>query len=308
MMIFRKIISGFRRNNSKCSKVYSGENIYDYILDLFPSDKAPLNEPIFLIGGARSGTTIAFSFFQHHPHIACLYEANKKWMHFSKTRRDTNEHGDLLYPSDATSKVKAYLRNEFNKYRQREGRPLFAEKDPRNSIRLDFVYTVFPDAKYVILYRNPYSTICSLMKRHQQARKLFKYKKKEDQWWRSGDAWAEQRIPGWKQLRDKSPLEASIAQYSYTIRKLLKDMELVPAKNQMIFRYEDLLHQPTQFQESLYDFISVSYMRETKTILNKINQPTTNPREMLTNDDFDIINNECQDIFYRTNYEMTSTP
>jgi hypothetical protein len=304
MKNLRKIIPRFRKNSTTCNEVYSGESIFDYILDLFPSDQELLKEPIFLIGCARSGTTITFSFFQHHPRIACLYEANKKWMNFFKTRRDTDEHGDLLYPSDATTEVIAYLRNEFNKYRQRVGRPLFAEKDPRNSIRLDFVYNVFPDAKFVILFRNPYSTICSLMKRHEQARKLFRHKKKENQWWRSGDAWAEQRIPGWKQLRDKSIFEAAITQYSYTMRKLLKDIKLIPSNKQMILKYENLFYQPEKFQESLYEFISVPYMSETKSVLNKIHQPSNNTKDMLTNEDFDIINNECQDIFLRTNYEI----
>ncbi len=306
MQLFRKIISLGRSNSTATRKVYSGENIFDYILDLFPSDRKPLEEPIFLIGSARSGTTITFALFQHHPHIACLYEANKKWMNFFKTRRDTDEHGDLLYSSDATLEVKTYLRNEFNKYRQREGRLLLAEKDPRNSIRLDFVYSVFPDAKYVILFRNPYSTICSLMKRHEEARKLFRHKKKENQWWRSGDAWAEQRIPGWKHLRDKSIFEASVKQYVYTMRKLLKDMKLIPAKKKKIFKYENLITQPGKFQESLYEFISVPCMSETMAVLNKIHQPTSSAKNILTSEEFNIINKECYDIFERTKYEVTS--
>ena len=165
--------------------------------------------------------------------------------------------------------MKAYLRDEFNKYRKREGRPLFAEKDPRNGIRLDFVYNVFPDAKYIVIFRNPYGTICSLMKRHQQARNLFRDKKKDNQWWRSGDGWAEQRIPGWKELRNKSLFEASMTQYAYTMRKLLKDMKLISSDRRMICKYEDLIHQPEAFQESLYRFISVPYLSKTKSILRR---------------------------------------
>jgi hypothetical protein len=306
MQTLRKIISLFRKNTSRTSTVYSGENFFDYLLDLFPSDRKPLKEPIFLIGSARSGTTITFALFQHHPQIACLYEANKKWMNFVKARRDTDEHGDLLYASDASREVKDYLRNEFNKYCQREGRPLLAEKDPRNSIRLNFVDCVFPDAKYVILYRDPYNTICSLIKRHEEARDLFRYQKKENQWWRSGDAWAEQRIPGWKKLREKPVFEAAVKQYAFTMRKLLKDMQAIPDKKRMIFKYENLLCQPAEFQASLYEFLSVPRMNETSAVLGKIHQPTSNAAKLLSSDEFNMINTECSDIFQKTNYKMRS--
>lgn len=300
----RKFLSNFRKIKINHSKVYPGENIFDYILDLFPSDKNPLFKPIFLIGSARSGTTVTFSLLQYHPYIACLYEANIKWMNFFRKRRDTNEHGDLLYASDATSKVVNYLRKEFNNYRKREGKPVFAEKDPRNSIRLDFVYRVFPDARYLILFRDPYYSICSLIKRHEQARQQFKNHKKDNQWWRSGDAWAEQRIPGWKQLREKPTFEAALTQYSYTMKKMLNDIQLIPENNKMILKYEDLLNHPVKFQVSLYEFIQIPYLNATKAVISKIYKPQNIIKELLSPAEIRRINDECLYFFNKMQYEM----
>jgi hypothetical protein len=303
----RGIISFPRKNYSFESEVYSGENCIDYLLDLFPADTKPLKEPIFLIGCARSGTTITFSLLQRHPDIACLYEPNIKWMNFFKQRRDTNEHGDLLYPEDATLEVRNYLYTEFNKYRKREGKSFFAEKDPRNSIRLDFIYTVFADARFVILFRNPYDTIISLMKRHEQARRLYAHKKKENQWWRSGDGWAEQRIPGWKDLREKPVFTASLAQYKYTIEKLLSDMKRIPEENRIILKFEDLLKQPALFQEKLYKFLRLPCLDETRSVLGKIRQPIKSATEKYSLSNISIINTKCSDIFYKIGYEMLSS-
>lgn len=227
---------------------------------------------------------------------------------FFKKRRDTNEHGDFLYPSDATLKVKEYLRNEFNKYHKREGRPLFAEKDPRNSIRLDFVYEVFPDAKFILLLRNPYGNICSLMKRHKTAREMLWKHKKENQWWRSGDGWAEQRIPGWKDLRDKSLIEASALQYAYTMQKLLKDIKIIPKNQLAVYKYEDIIENPTKFQESLYKFLTVPYLEETKSLLNTIRQPTSFPTIILSGENSIMINDICKEIFEELGYDKLHSP
>jgi hypothetical protein len=143
------------------------------------------------------------------------------------------------------------------------------------------------------------------MKRHDEARKLFRHKKKKNQWWRSGDAWAEQRIPGWKQLREKSVFVAAVTQFAFTMRKMLKDMQLIPEHKQMVFKYEHLLSKPDEFQQLVYDYIVVPHMSKTNSVVNTIYKPTYNAGDILTKEEFRIINIECRDIFDKTNYEMT---
>lgn len=293
----RKLLNLNRKKNRFYRKVYPGENIFDRIIDFFPFDDQALKDPMFVIGCARAGTSLSFSFLEASEEVACLYEANKKWMHFFKKQRDENDRGDLLTVSQAKPKVVRYLRTEFNKYRKRERKKFFAEKDPRNSIRMDFLKKVFPDAKIIFVYRNPYDNICSLIKRHDKARKKLSAQKKDGQWWRSGDAWAEQRIPGWKELREKPLVFAACKQYKFTIEKAMKDLQNFDDDKILKYKFEDILLEPKKFQKKLYDFCGLNLGPENKKVIDTIRKPNSEHQKELSSRDIQYINQECESIF-----------
>lgn len=118
---------------------------------------------VIIIGAARSGTNIlrdivcSFEEFDTWP----ADEINPIWKY-----GNTFRYSDVLVASDATKDVRSYIQRSFKKQWLKANRPRFlVEKTCANALRMDFVFSIFPDAKFIILVRNGLDVIPSAMRR-----------------------------------------------------------------------------------------------------------------------------------------------
>ena len=116
-----------------------------------------LKPPIFIFGNTRSGTTIVQKVMSLHPEIAGWYEPNALWLY-----ADPGRIHDEFYESDATKRVKGYIRQRFLKYQQQHGNCVVLEKTPQNILRIPYVRAIFPEAAFLFIVRNPFSFISSV--------------------------------------------------------------------------------------------------------------------------------------------------
>ncbi len=124
----------------------------------------PLHDikPIVIIGAPRSGTNMlrdiltSFSGVETWP----CDEINYIW-----------RHGNTHYPSDqfsaemATPGIQSYIRRKFSWVAQQYGAHIVVEKTCANSLRVDFVHRVLPDAKFIFIHRDGLDVVGSAMKR-----------------------------------------------------------------------------------------------------------------------------------------------
>jgi hypothetical protein len=106
---------------------------------------------LIIIGAPRSGTNMlrdiltSFEGFATWP----CDEINYIW-----------RHGNMFYPSDempvknATPQVKKYIQNSFDVIRKKYNADVLVEKTCANSLRVPFVDSIIPDAKYIFIYRD----------------------------------------------------------------------------------------------------------------------------------------------------------
>jgi len=118
--------------------------------------------PVIIVGAGRSGTNMLRDVLTALPHFGTwpCDEINYIWRHGNK-RHPTDE----LTPEMATSPVKKYIRNEFRKVCKSQKIFYVVEKTCANSLRVDFVNTVLPDAKYIFLIRDGRDVVSSALKR-----------------------------------------------------------------------------------------------------------------------------------------------
>ncbi len=73
-------------------------------------------------------------------------------------------HGNVRYPSDeipvenATPRVKSYIRHKFDLIAKAQGADIVVEKTCANSLRVPFVDSVVPEARYLYIYRDGIDT------------------------------------------------------------------------------------------------------------------------------------------------------
>jgi hypothetical protein len=155
--------------------------------------------PIFIIGCGRSGTTLLGELFAKHPEISYLYEPAHLWAAVdpitdSRQLYSRGEHRCLLDASSAT--VRAQLR--FRRLMSPPTGLTLAEKSPANALRIDYLESIAPDARFVHIIRDGVDVARSIEKMARITRKMA-FRPPMNEWWGVGDAkWAALELDGRK--------------------------------------------------------------------------------------------------------------
>lgn len=112
--------------------------------------------PIFIIGAPRSGTTLLGKILSSSPSVTYFEEPNVIWRY-----KNWKKHGhEEFSKDDATDDVKDFIRKNFS-----INGSVFIEKTPANALRLDFIREIYPNAKFIFLYRNSEAVVKSMKKK-----------------------------------------------------------------------------------------------------------------------------------------------
>lgn len=122
--------------------------------------------PLIIVGAPRSGTNAlrdsicGLSGFSTWP----CDEINYIWRY-----GNCRESSDILAPYMATDRVRSYIISKFIQIYLHSKEPdqdsVVVEKTCANCLRLPFVSTIFPEARYIYIERNPYDVVASSLKR-----------------------------------------------------------------------------------------------------------------------------------------------
>lgn len=116
-----------------------------------------LKPPILLFGNNRSGTTIVQKVMSTHPDIVPWYEPRNLWLY-----ADPGRPHDEFDESDATDRVKRYIRRRFLRFQRRHGDRRVLEKTPANILKIPYACEIFPEATLLYIIRDPLSFISSV--------------------------------------------------------------------------------------------------------------------------------------------------
>jgi hypothetical protein len=131
------------------------------------------------------------------------------------------------------------------------------EKTPRNALRVPFLNAVFPDAQFIVLYRDPAATIRSMLQAWRS------------QWFIShyslpgwpGPFWSLLLIPGWRELKGRPLPEIVTTQWETATRILFDDVAQLPPERWCATTYERLVESPAEEIVRLCDFAGIEWDR-----------------------------------------------
>jgi hypothetical protein len=131
-------------------------------------------QPIFIGGHHRSGTTLLRVVLNRHPHIACGPEGQLlERTGFLEFHRDFEEmwlpqlQRFGLGPTDIDHAFAAFVASFFTRYALQRGKRRWAEKTPKNILRIDYLFRLFPDARFIHVIRDPRDAHCSVRTKAQ---------------------------------------------------------------------------------------------------------------------------------------------
>tara|TARA_B100000965_G_scaffold348139_1_gene320606 strand:+ start:724 stop:1719 length:996 start_codon:yes stop_codon:yes gene_type:complete len=234
-----------------------------------PTEPEPrsFNDPIFLIGSMRSGTTLLMNSLSEHPQILKIgFELNKVWteiggapVHNGCLER-TEKHFNVKYAnnmtayfSDYLNKSKSFIR-KLSRYSQQRyygsggvnydwEKIYLMNKSPHLSNKVRYIHSLYPACKFIVVVRSPFAQCASLkMKFLKSLKEENRYRFLSEQagvCWQGfqGDRLAEfpkERVfPGNFDLLVEAWLDIN-----YT---MLKHLEHIPNDQKVILAYESIV-------------------------------------------------------------------
>lgn len=233
------------------------------------SQSDPLfDRPVFIVSTPRSGSTLLFETLlqakglytiggESHQLIETIPALNVRNRAYSSNR---------LTAADATPEVVEELRRRFHAaMRDRDGQPLsgpagrfrMLEKTPKNSLRIPFLREVFPEARWVFLYRDPRQVLGSMMEAWRSGR--FKTYLGLPGW--PLPYWALLLTPGWPALAGKPLIDIVAGQWQAATEVLLDDLAALQGDRVTSIRYDAFVANPQAEMQRLCQWLGLEWDR-----------------------------------------------
>jgi hypothetical protein len=212
-------------------------------------------QPVIIVSAPRAGSTLLFETLAHFSDLWTIGEESHEIIEGISDLHPAARgyRSNRLLAMDATPEIKTELCDRFaRQLRDCRGRSFielpvverpsevrFLEKTPKNALRIPFLRALFPDARFIFLYRDPAENISSIIE-GWQSQKFIAYHALPG--WNG--AWSFLLIPGWEKLADRSRVEIAAHQWRVANETILSDLVLLPRKDWLFVRYADLVSAP----------------------------------------------------------------
>jgi len=235
----------------------------------------------FIVSAPRSGSTLLFNLLKESPDFWTVGgESHFIYKHFPHLRAE-NENFDsgCLSEKHADPALKqAFQHLVYGKLQDRDKLLLteadvdqdiknigFLEKTPRNALNIPFLKEVFPESKFIFLYRDPRENIASIIeawKRSETTGRQFVTFRDLPDWDRRN--WALILPKGWRELNGKSLTEIATFQWSACNETIADELSRI-AKNRWVgVSYSALLKDPQKQVARLCRFAQVGMDKRMK--------------------------------------------
>ena len=245
---------------------YSPELAASILVWLGPADRLTMittsvKSPVFILGCGRSGTTILGNALAQHPRVTYLHEPRDLWTSGYPetdiwTEHSVARHGKLVFTeSDVNPRKTRALKKLFALEIRRSRRPVLIEKLPINNFRLRFIRGMFPDCRFIHIWRNGLEVARSIEAMSMQGRWF-----KSDQYrWNMFADYA-QSMPETAHLPAlcQSYYEKGLLEWRVSTEAATSFLERLPQENWLEVSYSTFVADPFGTSERLADFLHLT--------------------------------------------------
>lgn len=241
-------------------------------------------KPIIIIGAPRTGTNMLRDIISTQPGFATwpCDEINYTWRY-----GNSNYPTDELTPDQITPSIRKYIRKQFQLVSSRYHSLNIVEKTCANCLRLDFVDSLFPEARYINIMRDGRDAASSALKRWRAPLGLpYILKKARFVPLKDIPYYAarylkthihrlflsrEKSLPIWgpkfagyeRVVKEKSLVEVCGVQWQRCLRKSREVFEKrIAAERYIRVKYEDFVKDPVAQSIRIFDYFSLPYDKQ----------------------------------------------
>ena len=234
--------------------------------------------PIIIVGSVRSGTNMLRDTLSKIPNYGTwdCDEINPIWRH-----GNINHPNDELTPEMVTPEIRKFIRKEFQKLANQLNVENVVEKTTATSLRVAYTHKVFPEAKYIFLYRDGRDVAVSAQKRWNApfdftySYKKFRYVPLVDMPYilyyytknrigkmvsgaKTYRTWGPRYNGIDDDVKNYSLLEVCGLQWKHYVESSLEQMEDIPENQLLKVQYERLVTHPREEINRICDFLEIA--------------------------------------------------
>jgi hypothetical protein len=239
------------------------------------------DSPLFIVSAPRAGSTLLFNTLSHFSDLWTIGEESHELIEGIEALHPSSHNfsSNRLTEVDAPPHISAALQKRFaQELQDRDGRaylelPLkqrpnnirFMEKTPKNALRIPFLKSVFPDALFIYLYREPRENISSMME-GWRSRRFIAYRNLPG--WPFKE-WSFLLPPGWSSLQNCSLVEIAAYQWKAANTYILDDLQALPKSCWCLTRYSDLIQKPKETISQVSQFAGLHWEQRVEQVVSK---------------------------------------
>jgi len=248
-----------RTNGVEAHRVLEGRLLRAALVPPKPARYKLLDRPTFIVSAPRAGSTLLFETLAASARVATL-GGEAHWLiedipdlRPGAAGVDSNrliaEHCSPAIAGLITDRIVARAQRLDGAPAGADAALRFLEKTPKNSLRIPFLNCLFPDARFIFLWRDPRENLSSIIEA-----------------WRSGKwqtyaalegfdgPWSLLLPPGWQALRGKPLEDVAAFQWDTSNRIIMDDLSTLARQRWTIVNYDALVSDTMDSVRRLCDF------------------------------------------------------
>lgn len=223
-----------------------------------------VEQPVFILAAPRSGSTLLFETLRHCQALWSLGDEGHGVIerHRELSPRPFSSDSNRLTEADLTTALAQQLRQDFLAAlvdhrgqalpRSGNGTVRMLEKTPKNILRVPFFLSLYPDARFIYLYRDPLENVSSIMDGWRSGRFTTYLDKTTPH-----GTWSFLLPPGWEQVRERPLVEIASYQWTACHRHALRDLGRLDDSRWCAVNFSRFLANPEAEVQRLCDFMAV---------------------------------------------------
>jgi LPS sulfotransferase NodH len=185
----------------------------------------------FIIGCARSGTSILGEIIASHPSVKYIFEAHDVWETAGKGENDSHRLTEVHVDQSVEKRLREWVETQI------EQNKLLVEKNPRHTLRIPFIRRIFPEAKIIHIVRDGRDVACSMVPGC------------------GGTEWNHLKPPGWQNFYAKYRGAIRCAHvWKEVVEIATKDLKGV---DHLQIKYEELVESPLSTAKKVFEYLQL---------------------------------------------------
>ena len=250
------------------------------------SQTLTFDRPIIILSAPRAGSTLLFETLSNNQELWHINdESHGIFESIPQLKIENNEHlSNILTKNDYSKNIEHQIKSGFisklvnnywgpyndlsNNHKPTQIRLL--EKTPKNALRIEFLSEIFPDARFIFLYRKPEANISSIIEGWKSGN-FVTYPQLPN--WNHQYPWSYLLPKGWQDFNELTLADIANFQYQSANQAIINELSRLESSQFTCVAYEDFIDNKYDQLKNICEFSEIPFGPKMQALANDSQLP-----------------------------------